>query len=58
MNPRTARPPDRERRSTGAPFVHRLLHLLRIVSQTLFFGLFVYLLLNTRFTGKDVHRPG
>jgi MauM/NapG family ferredoxin protein len=34
-------------------FVHRLLQLIRIVSQTLFFCFFVYLLLGTHFSGKD-----
>ncbi|MDH7513099.1 MAG: 4Fe-4S binding protein [Clostridiales bacterium] len=32
---------------------YRGLQLLRILSQTIFFGLFVYLLFGTRFTGED-----
>ena len=38
-------------------FVHRLLQLLRIASQSFFFGLFLYLLLGTHFTGKDYIGP-
>ncbi|MBN1569673.1 MAG: 4Fe-4S binding protein [Acidobacteria bacterium] len=33
--------------------IHRRLQLLRIFSQIFFFGLFVYLLLETRYSGKD-----
>jgi polyferredoxin len=36
---------------------HRLLQLLRISSQIFFFGLFLYLLLGTHFTGKDYIGP-
>ncbi len=32
---------------------YRALQLLRVLSQTVFFGLFVYLLFGTRFTGED-----
>ncbi len=32
---------------------HRALQILRIVVQALFFGLFVYLLSHTRYTGED-----
>jgi MauM/NapG family ferredoxin protein len=39
------------------PFVHRLLQLLRISSQILFFGVFLYLLLGTHFSGKDYIGP-
>jgi polyferredoxin len=39
--------------SKNRSFVHRLLPTLRIVSQILFFCLFLYLLLETRFSGKD-----
>ena len=53
MDPHTVPLPGRKVRSREAPFTHRPLHLLRIVSQISFFGLFLYLLLNTRFTGKD-----
>jgi MauM/NapG family ferredoxin protein len=38
-------------------FVHQLLQTLRIGSQVLFFGLFVYLLFDTRFSGKDSIGP-
>jgi MauM/NapG family ferredoxin protein len=37
--------------------VHRLLQLLRIFSQAFFFGLFLYLLLGTHFTGMDYIGP-
>jgi MauM/NapG family ferredoxin protein len=37
--------------------VHRQLQIFRIVSQILFFGLFVYLLLGTHFSGKDYIGP-
>ncbi len=36
---------------------HRWLQALRIISQTFFFGLFVYLLLGTHFSGKDYIGP-
>lgn len=36
---------------------HRLFQLLRIFSQISFFGLFLYLLLGTHFTGKDYIGP-
>lgn len=57
MDPHTAPTARRQARSGGPPFSHRLLHSLRIASQTVFFGLFVYLLLRTRFTGKDIIGP-
>ena len=38
-------------------FVHRLLKVLRIVSQSFFFCLFLYLLLETHFSGKDYIGP-
>ncbi len=50
-------PPSRTERPTGPPFVHRLLHKLRTASQAAFFALFVYLLLQTRISGKDVIGP-
>jgi ferredoxin len=34
-------------------FIHRLLQVLRVFSQIFFFSLFLYLLLETRFSGKD-----
>ncbi len=37
--------------------VHRVLQLLRIFSQILFFGIFIYLLLGTHFSGKDYIGP-
>jgi len=40
------------------PFsVHRLLQLIRVLSQTVFFCIFVYLLLGTHFFGKDYIGP-
>ena len=57
MDSQTARPTRRHVRTGGAPVSHRVLHALRIFSQALFFGLFVYLLLNTRFSGKDFIGP-
>ncbi len=38
-------------------FVHRLLKVFRIVSQSIFFCLFLYLLLGTHFSGKDYIGP-
>ena len=57
MDPKTRPLRRRQAQSAGAPFVHRLLHALRIVSQALFFGLFVFLLLRTRYSGQDVIGP-
>lgn len=37
--------------------VHRLLQFIRILSQISFFGIFLYLLLGTHFTGKDYIGP-
>jgi NAD-dependent dihydropyrimidine dehydrogenase PreA subunit len=47
-------------RSAGSgrpPSVHAALRFLRILSQSLFFGLFLYLLVETRFSGKDEIGP-